>query len=109
MRVLDAEALEQIFADIIAVAVDVGEGEGGPRGMRPCIVNGKEALFHRWSEKADIYAPSPVVGGHGGGAVKWTVAIIEYEDGQVAEVMPCDIRFLDRNERKYTEREDTKQ
>ena len=102
MRFLEAEALKQIFADIIAAAVEVGEVEGGPIGTRPCIVNGKGAKFHRWSERCEMIDGSAA-------PLKWTAAIIEYEDGQVAEVDPYDVRFLDRHKRKYTEREDTRQ
>ena len=74
---------------------------------RPCIVEGKNALFHRWIERARIVEPSPCIGGHNGGVIKWTAAIVEYEDGQVAEVLPSDIRFLDHPHSAYNfERED---
>lgn len=77
---------------------------------RPCIVEGKKALFHTWIERSRIFEPSPLRGGHNGGVAKWTAAIIEFEDGQVAEVMPSDIRFLDHPHSAYdfTEREDEK-
>lgn len=61
---------------------------------RPCRVEGKRALFHRWEDRAEIVQPSPMVGGHPGGALKWTVAIVEYEDGMVAEVLPEDVQFV---------------
>lgn len=62
---------------------------------RPCIANGKKALFHRWAERANIVPPSPMVGGHSGGVIKDTAAIVEYEDGTVAEVRTMNIKFAD--------------
>ncbi len=35
--------------------------------LRPCLINGKKALFHNWSNKSQIVDPSPFVGGHQGG------------------------------------------
>lgn len=76
--------------------------------VRPCIVNECKALFHRWSEHADVIGPSLLKGGHNGGEVRYTVAIVEFEDGSVAEVWPRDIRFLDHPHENYifTEREE---
>jgi len=72
--------------------------------MRPCVVKGEKgdhkALFHRWSDTSSIIPPSPMVGGHGGGEVRRTLAIVEFEDGNVAEISPEYIRFLDRNKEK---------
>lgn len=62
---------------------------------RPCTVAGKRALFHKWEENSEIYAPSPMVGGHNGGVVKYTLAIVEFEDGHVERVRPQDIMFID--------------
>jgi hypothetical protein len=77
---------------------------------RPCIVKGKNALFHRWSERAEIIEPAIAVGGHSGGVMKWTVGIVEFEDGRVSEALPRDIVFIDHPHENYifTEREDTK-
>lgn len=63
--------------------------------LRPCIVNGEKALFHRWSDKAEVIPPSPMIGGHPGGQLAQTVAIIEYDDGSVHEAYPSEVRFLD--------------
>ena len=73
---------------------------------RPCIANGKNALFHCWSDRAEIIEPSPLVGGHDGGVMKWTVAIVEYEDGTVGEALPKNIKFLDPPHDEYFEKED---
>lgn len=53
-----------------------------------------KALFHRWGETSSIIPTSPMVGGHGGGVVRGMVAIVEFEDGTVAEISPQYIRFL---------------
>ncbi len=63
--------------------------------LRPCYVDGKKALFHKWGEISYIVPPSPMVGGHAGGVVKRTLAIVEYHDGTVAEVEPTSIIFAD--------------
>ena len=68
---------------------------------RPCYVDGKKALFHRWTERSEIIPPSPMIGGHGGGCIKFTSAIIEYDDGSIAEVEPSKIRFADRKINEY--------
>ena len=62
---------------------------------RPCIVKGRKALFHGWSNKAEVIPPSPMVGGHPGGQLSQTVALVEYEDGSVHEAYPSEVRFLD--------------
>ena len=49
---------------------------------RPCVVDRKKAMFHRWESLLEY-------------EIKQTVAIIEYEDGTVDEVLPYKIRFLD--------------
>ncbi len=59
--------------------------------LRPCEVDGKRALFHGWGagvtlvKRSDDYFNSHDTTG----------AIVEYEDGQVAEVEPGKVRFLD--------------
>lgn len=67
--------------------------------LRPCTVDGNNALFHRWEEYAVVIEPSPMVGGHRGGQLCQTYAIVEMEDGQVKEVKPSKIRFRDTKER----------
>lgn len=69
--------------------------------LRPCIVKDRKALFHKWSDKSEIIAPSPMVGGHNGGVLKYTVAIIEYEDGVVTECYPYEVKFVDRKFKEY--------
>ena len=62
--------------------------------MRPCVVNGKKALFHCWGHKAYVVDASPMRGGHPGGQIAATVAIVEYEDGTVHEAYPHEVRFV---------------
>ena len=78
--------------------------------LRPCIVWGKNALFHRWSDKSFVRPPSPLKGGHVGGVEACTVGIVELEDGVVCEALPSDIRFIDHPHKNYifNEREDAK-
>ena len=68
---------------------------------RPCLVKGQHALFHRWEDNSETYAPSLMVGGHGGGVVKYTCAIVEYEDGHVERVKPEDVTFVDHLIKEY--------
>lgn len=69
--------------------------------LRPCKVNGENALFHTWSNKSRIVDPSPLIGGHSGGVLKWTVGIIEFENGAIAECLPNAIQFLDNKFNEY--------
>lgn len=75
--------------------------------MRPCMVKGRKALFHRWVDRSECIEPSPLIGGHNGGVAAWTDALVEYEDGTVAEVAPRYIKFLDppHGEFDFSERE----
>lgn len=63
--------------------------------LRLCVVEGKKALFHKWVEVRQLIDASPMIGGHPGGEIAMTLAIIEYMDGSVGEVMPTSIKFLD--------------
>lgn len=62
--------------------------------LRPCLVNGEKAYFHRWSEHSYIVPPSLLKGGHSGGQVQNTVGIFEKEDGTVIEAYPTDVQFI---------------
>lgn len=64
--------------------------------LRECVWAGEPAWFHRWVDKSEIIAPSPMVGGHNGGELRYTVGIIELKNGAVKEVMPSDIIFCTR-------------
>ena len=68
---------------------------------RPCMVDGKRALFHKWEHLSYVMPPSLMIGGHNGGTVQYVVGIIEYEDGTVKEVPPEEIRFTDNPMKDY--------
>lgn len=71
---------------------------------RPCMIDGKKALFHKWSDEAEIVPPSNLIGGHAGGVIKATFGLIEYEDGTIHKAYPEEIVFCD-NKLKEMERE----
>lgn len=54
--------------------------------------------FHRWEDVSKIIPPSNIIGGHEGGELKQTLAIVELEDGTVKEVYPTQIRFVSKEE-----------
>lgn len=60
-----------------------------------------KALFHCWSHRSELCDASPMIGGHPGGQVSGTFAIVEYEDGTVHEVEPKNIRFVDNTFCEY--------
>ena len=69
--------------------------------LRPCMVIdndiGKErkAFFHCWGYSATVIGPSALRGGHPGGQVFETYGIVEMEDGEVKQLSPYKIKFLD--------------
>lgn len=74
--------------------------------LRPCLVDGKKALFHRWYEYSNVIEPSLLIGGGSGGEIKILFGIIEDESGQVRKVDPTSIRFTDNKIREYCIAED---
>lgn len=60
-----------------------------------------KALFHCWSHRSEVVGESHLRGGHPGGQVSGTFAIVEYEDGTVHEVEPTQIRFVDNAMSEY--------
>lgn len=89
--------------------------------LRPCIVHGKKALFHKWTEKEELFLKSGrfiahseareakayfeyfgiIPNGFEATKQKAIYALVEYEDGQIAEVKPSDVRFIDNAHRDY--------
>ena len=70
---------------------------------RPCIAHRQyegpaPALFHGWNHVAEIAAPSLLTGGHPGGQLSATYALVEYEDGTVGQIPVNRIVFLDSSE-----------
>ncbi|MDB1935121.1 MULTISPECIES: hypothetical protein [Clostridium] len=74
--------------------------------LRPCKVGDRKALFHKWSDKTRIVEPSPMIGGHQGGVLKYTVGIVEFENGQVGECLPYEIKFIDDEIKDYCFKEE---
>ena len=66
---------------------------------RPCIFQGKngseKAFFHCWSHEREVVAPSIMRGGHNGGTVSTTAAILEFEDGTVGKYSAHSFKFID--------------
>ena len=82
---------------------------------RPCMVNNKKALFHRWIEVSKIYLSFDKVcdydmmnfvkgkfdeyhvipKGVDANKIVVTLALVEFEDGSVEEVNPTFVRFMD--------------
>lgn len=55
----------------------------------------KRALFHGCDGIKQVIDASPMIGGHPGGQIAYTMGIVEYLDGTVDRVYPELIRFLD--------------
>lgn len=60
-----------------------------------------KALFHCWGHRSELYGASLMIGGHPGGQVSGTFAIVEHEDGTIHEVEPTQIRFVDNAMSEY--------
>ena len=69
--------------------------------LRPCLVKGKKHLFHCWDHRAWTVGESALRGGHAGGQCSMVLAVVEDEYGQVHEVNPRDVRFLDDQIKEY--------
>ena len=69
--------------------------------LRPCLVKGKKHLFHCWENRAWVNEPGIMVGSAPGGQCSMTLAIVEDEYGQIHEVYPRDVRFLDDQIKEY--------
>lgn len=69
--------------------------------LRPCLVKGKKHLFHCWDHRAWTVGESALRGGPAGGQCSMVLAVVEDEYGQVHEVYPRDVRFLDDRIKEY--------
>lgn len=70
--------------------------------LRPCLVRGKKALFHKWIESKYFVEPSLLIGGTIGGQICHNFALIEYPDGWVTICEPKDVKFLDNVFSEYS-------
>lgn len=75
--------------------------------LRPCKVGEEFYLFHGFTQISQIVPPSLVRGGHGGGVVAGSYAILEKRDGTVALAEAQRVQFLDMAKEfaKYEEEE----
>lgn len=69
--------------------------------LRPCLVKGKRHLFHCWDHRAWTVGESALRGVPSGGQCSLVLAVVEDEYGQVHEVYPRDVRFLDDQIKEY--------
>lgn len=69
--------------------------------LRPCLIKGKKHLFHCWDHRAWTVGESALRGGPAGGQCSMVLAVVEDEYGQVHEVYPRDVRFLDDRIKEY--------
>lgn len=72
------------------------------KDLRPCIANGKKALFHTFEQFSKIVPPSIMVGGDSGGVMAEVFAIVEYEDGTVGRAYISELTFTDRKPPEIT-------
>lgn len=73
---------------------------------RPCYVNGRKAIFHRWVNTANPALPRGVSANDDKARFfqhRSTTALVEYADGTLDRVWPQDIRFADGGRFKTTE------
>lgn len=78
---------------LCVVRMKVGKSRSG--WITDQEIEERKALFHGWSTIAQLVDASPMIGGHPGGAISDTFAIVEYMDGEVERVRPEQIQFLD--------------
>lgn len=63
---------------------------------RLCLTNsGEKCFFHCWNNVSEIVSPSLLQGGHSGGVVSDTFAIMEFEDGSVRKLRCDQFIFID--------------
>lgn len=82
---------------------------------RPCVIDGKKALFHRWMDKEELVLKMQCVMKSNdmrliierykemkcipncaeAEKITQTLAIVEFEDGAIREVLPTSVKFLD--------------
>lgn len=62
---------------------------------RPCEVDGRPALFHRWIEADDVLRVCGSFRDYEIPVAHYTFALVEYDDGTIAKVLPEMIRFTE--------------
>lgn len=69
--------------------------------LRTCRYKDENYLFHCFEQYSYVVSPSPFVGGHHGGQITGTFALIEDKNGNVKFVEPEAITFTDNEFRNY--------
>lgn len=65
--------------------------------LRPCLVNGRRALFHCWSVMARAVPPKGMTEEETEERFQHTTtrALVEFADGTIGRPWPSEIRFID--------------
>lgn len=65
--------------------------------LRPCLVNGRRAMFHCWSIMARAVPPKGMTEEETDERFQYTTtrALVEFEDGTMGRPWPSEIRFID--------------
>lgn len=65
--------------------------------LRPCLVNGRRALFHCWSIMARAVPPKGMSESETDERFQYasTRGLVEFEDGTMGRPWPSEIRFID--------------
>ncbi|MBR5865701.1 MAG: hypothetical protein IKY89_05460 [Alistipes sp.] len=72
--------------------------------LRPCYIvkttrsgriQREKGIFHCWEHIGQVIEPSPLKGGHPGGQIAFTRALVETIDGCMRSVAPSSIEFRD--------------
>lgn len=94
-KVVDDHTYHGLMRMITALTTD-DDQDPPSEGLRPCLVHNHKYWFHRWQTRRWIAEPSAQIGGAPGGQCSVTMAIVEeQETGQIQEVYPRDVRFID--------------
>lgn len=98
---------EQLLAPVANIALPRSVIITQETEYRPCYVNGRRALFHRWVNTANPVLPKGVEANNEKARFfqhRSTTGLVEYADGTLARVWPQEIRFADSADRfnEYT-------
>lgn len=79
-------------------------------GLRPCYVKQglrkKAAMFHQWENVSYPVREELLIGGRLSGIVSYTLAIVEYENGEVHREQPENIVFTDSEQYVFPREEE---
>lgn len=101
-----AKQQEQLETErrVFRAAYDLQEKLAYPQHivLRPCIVDGQKALFHRWTDSAGPKTPRGLEAETDTAYQRWNVhGIVEFENGVITRVWPSEIQFADTERYMY--------